>query len=55
MVRTVRLADYLIGDRIDLLKIDIEGAEVPVLEDCAARLDWVDRVFVEYHSFTDLP
>jgi FkbM family methyltransferase len=49
-VRTVRLRDYLRGP-IDLLKLDIEGAEVEVLVDCADRLDRVERLFVEYHSF----
>lgn len=36
---------------IDLLKIDIEGAEVPVLLDCAEELVRVKYLYVEYHSF----
>jgi FkbM family methyltransferase len=48
-VEAVRLRDYLDG-RIDLLKVDIEGAETAVFRDCADRLDSVERLFVEYHS-----
>ena len=45
-----RLRDFL-TEPIDLLKMDIEGAEVDVLIDCADRLVCVDRLFVEYHGF----
>lgn len=51
-VPTVRLREYL-GDRVDLLKLDIEGAETEVLLDCGEALHQVDRLYVEYHSFTD--
>lgn len=45
----IRLRDYL--DRpVDLLKIDIEGAEFEVLDDCRDRLGQVKNLFVEYHS-----
>ena len=50
-VRTVRLRDVLAGRHRDLLKSDIEGAEVDVLRDCRGALERVDRLFVEYHSF----
>lgn len=50
-VPCTRLRDHL-NERIDLLKMDIEGAEVDVLADSAGRLDAVERIFVEYHSFT---
>jgi FkbM family methyltransferase len=53
-IRTVRLLDYL-NEPIDLLKIDIEGAETEVLQDAASRLDSVRNLFVEYHSFADKP
>ncbi|WP_315852995.1 FkbM family methyltransferase [Candidatus Laterigemmans baculatus] len=53
-VRAVRLRD-LLGEPVDLLKIDIEGAEIDVLHDCAERLVNVDRLFVEYHAFVDRP
>ena len=35
----------------DFLKIDIEGAETVVIEDCADLLINVNNLFVEYHSF----
>jgi FkbM family methyltransferase len=50
-VQTVRLRDFL-GERIDFLKLDIEGAETEVLDDCSDRLENVSNLFVEYHSFT---
>jgi FkbM family methyltransferase len=50
-VQTVRLADYL-DKKVDLLKMDIEGAEYTVLKDCASGMKNVDHIFVEYHSFT---
>jgi FkbM family methyltransferase len=50
IVPAVRLADYLLT-HVDLLKIDIEGAEVPVLLDCGERLRNVERIVLEYHSF----
>jgi len=37
-------------ERVDFLKMDIEGAEVRVLLDCESVLDRVEHVFVEYHS-----
>ncbi|TFD54768.1 FkbM family methyltransferase [Cryobacterium sp. Hh11] len=36
---------------VDLLKLDIEGAETEVLLDAETHLWQVERVFVEYHSF----
>ncbi|MEA2383415.1 MAG: hypothetical protein QOH72_3386 [Solirubrobacteraceae bacterium] len=53
-VPTVRLRDWLHRD-VDLLKMDIEGAEVDVLLDCADRLDRVGRLVCEYHSFAGRP
>ncbi|MCS7029372.1 MAG: FkbM family methyltransferase, partial [Bacteroidia bacterium] len=49
-VSTCRLRDFL-NKKVDLLKMDIEGAEVIVLEDCSDLLHNVERLFVEYHSF----
>lgn len=49
-VEAVRLREYLVGN-VDLLKIDIEGAELEVLRDCQDRLGLVQNLFVEYHSF----
>lgn len=50
-VKTTRLADHL-NRKVDMLKIDIEGAEYTVLRDCASRLANVEHIFVECHSFT---
>jgi FkbM family methyltransferase len=53
-IQTVRLRDYLC-EPIDLLKIDVEGAETEVIIDCADKLEYVSRLFVEYHSFIAQP
>jgi FkbM family methyltransferase len=52
-VLATRLDQYVRGEKIDFLKVDIEGAETMVLADCAPLLKSVDRIFVEYHSFVD--
>ncbi len=44
-----RLKDYL-GEPVDFLKLDIEGAERDVLLDCAGSLSNVDHLLVEYHG-----
>ncbi|MCS6796374.1 MAG: FkbM family methyltransferase [Raineya sp.] len=49
-VSTCRLRNFL-NRKVDLLKIDIEGAEITVMEDCIDLLHNVERLFVEYHSF----
>ncbi len=54
LVPTVRLRDYL-NVSVDFLKLDIEGAETDVLEDCADLLGNVHTLFVEYHSFSERP
>jgi FkbM family methyltransferase len=55
-VPSVRLRDYLTAEeRIDFLKIDIEGAEIEVLEDCRDALGHVQNLFVEFHSYIDHP
>jgi FkbM family methyltransferase len=38
-------------EHVDLLKLDIEGAETDVLQEAAAELHRVGALFVEYHSF----
>lgn len=53
-VSTVRLRDYL-GQSVDFLKIDIEGAETQVIQDCFDLLPNVKNLFVEYHSFNKEP
>lgn len=55
-VPSVRLRDYLLREtRIDLLKIDIEGAETEVLIDCGDALAHVRNVFIEYHAYVGYP
>lgn len=49
-IETLRLANF-INKKVDMLKMDIEGAEYTVLEDCASLLSNVENIFVEYHSF----
>lgn len=53
-VPCIRLRDLLV-ERVEFLKMDIEGAELDVLEDCKDRLHLLERIFVEYHSFIDAP
>lgn len=49
-VPAIRLRDYLENEKVDLLKIDIEGAEFDVLADCASVLGNVSRMIVELHE-----
>lgn len=43
----------LLCEKVDFLKLDIEGAEIEVLQSCSSSLKNVDRVFIEYHSFAN--
>ena len=50
-LKAVRFADELLKFRkVDLLLMDIEGAESLVIFDCAGVLDRVDALFVEWHG-----
>jgi FkbM family methyltransferase len=49
-VETIRLRKFL-NNKVDFLKIDIEGAENEVLHDIHDLLHNVERLFVEFHSF----
>ncbi|WP_162426447.1 FkbM family methyltransferase [Pontibacter pudoricolor] len=51
-VLTDRLRSYL-DKKVDFLKIDIEGAELTVLEDSEDKLHLVQNMFIEYHSFVE--
>ena len=53
-IKTVRLKDFL-SQKIDFLKIDIEGPEYDILKDCGESLKNVENIFVEYHSFSENP
>lgn len=55
-IETVRLKDHLaMEERIDFLKLDIEGAEHNVIKDCRESLKNVQYIFVEYHSLSNTP
>lgn len=51
-VPAVRLRDELAREPVELLKLDIEGAETAVLQDCRdyVRKDWIRHLFFEYHG-----
>jgi FkbM family methyltransferase len=49
-IEVTRLKDYL-QNHVDFLKLDIEGSEVEVMEDCKDYLHNIDNIFLEYHSF----
>ncbi|MEO6536134.1 MAG: FkbM family methyltransferase [Candidatus Paceibacterota bacterium] len=53
-VKLIPLSPYL-NEPIDFLKIDIEGSEAEVLEECKDKLGNVKRIFVEYHSLHNAP
>jgi FkbM family methyltransferase len=53
-VPTCRLRDYL-TQKVDLLRLDIQGAEVDVLLDCADLLGHVQYLAVDYHSVFKRP
>ena len=56
LIESIRLKDYLTAEsRIDFLKIDIEGAETAVLDDCRDNLKHVQNLFVEFHSYIGNP
>jgi FkbM family methyltransferase len=50
-VPSLRLRDILAAERIDLLKLDIEGAEDAVLADCEPVLDRVNAIVMDLHEF----
>jgi len=51
-VEAVLLSDYLKDRHVDMLKMNIEGAECAVLKEAAAYLKNVDRLVLEYHGFS---
>ena len=50
-LNTTILSKY-IDREVDFLKIDIEGAEYNVLNECKDKLHLVNNIFIEYHSFS---
>jgi FkbM family methyltransferase len=54
IIKALRLRDFLeTRNSIDMLKIDIEGSEYAVIQDCEDVLSHVNNVFIEYHSICD--
>ncbi|MBU6182381.1 MAG: FkbM family methyltransferase [Verrucomicrobia bacterium] len=51
-VPAVGISD-LLCETVDFLKLDIEGAEIEVLESCQPCLKNVEMIFVEYHSIAE--
>jgi len=51
--RASRVLAELRIESISLLKLDTEGAEIPILSDIAGMLPRIDMIFVEYHSEAD--
>jgi FkbM family methyltransferase len=54
-VRTLAIGALLADRPVDVLKIDIEGAEDVVIADCAPILSRVRCLFVEYHARRGAP
>lgn len=55
-IESVRLRELLEReDCVDMLKMDIEGAETEVIRDCADSLGNVKHFFIEYHDFINRP
>ena len=53
-VNSVRLKDLIEAEeKINMLKIDIEGAETDVIQDCKESLRKVEKIFIEFHSFVN--
>lgn len=50
-VSTRRLRDLIVENKYDLVKLDIEGAEFEVIEDCSEVLEAVPYWIVEIHHF----
>jgi FkbM family methyltransferase len=53
-IETTSLRKYL-DRKVDFLKIDIEGAEATVFEDCDSLLKNVQQIFIEFHSAVNKP
>jgi len=53
-IPSIRLRDYLEKfEQIDMLKLDVEGSEYEVLEDCLPVLGRVQRMIVEIHRLSN--
>lgn len=55
-VPSLRIKDFIQERRqVDMLKIDIEGAETAVIADCAEALQKIHYIMLEYHSWKNRP
>jgi FkbM family methyltransferase len=50
-VPSIRLRNILEQNKIEFLKLDVEGSEYDVVEDCDGALTNVKKIIVEVHSF----
>lgn len=53
-IRIIKLSSY-INQPIDLLKMNIEGAEGEVFEEIEDKLHFIKEIIFEYHAFNNLP
>ena len=53
-IRLTKLSSY-INRHVDLLKMNIEGAEGEVFEEIEDKLHFVKEIILEYHAFDNLP
>lgn len=53
-VPSINLLD-LIDSKVDLLKLDIEGAEKEIIKSIESKLCFIDKIFMEYHSHITEP
>ncbi len=53
-VAITQLSSYVTGP-VDLLKMNIEGAEGDVFEEIEPKLYLIKEIIFEYHAFADLP
>jgi FkbM family methyltransferase len=54
-IKTKKLSDYLKDTKVDMLKMDIEGAEIQVLKEAQDYLANAENIFIEFHSFQNEP
>ena len=53
-IASSRLKDFILKfEQVDMLKMDIEGAETEVLKDCGESLKNIQNIFIEFHSFVN--
>lgn len=53
LIPSVRLKDEIEKEeKIDMLKMDVEGAETEIFKDLGKSISKAENVFIEYHSFS---